>query len=346
MTRFRHRFLNVRGVRIHAAEAGQGPLVLFLHGFPELWYSWRHQLGYLAEHGYRAVAIDQRGYGRSSKFWSPDAYRIHRLVEDAVGVVAALGETSAVIVGHDWGAPVAWTAAWCHPETFRGVMGMSVPFSGRALIALPGNPFGEHPLRPDDFHAELAGPGQDFYQTYFGTLGAVIDEFEQDARGWIRDIIYSVSGEGVVEAGVDWHAADPVTLIRNSALCIPHGARMRDRFVAPAKLPGWFTEGDLDVFAAEFERTGLAGPLCYYRNLDANWHDLADQAVNPLAVPAFFLGADLDVGTWWGEEATQRAPEKITTWLGSHLLEGCGHWLQQERPDETNAVLLDFLRAL
>ncbi len=206
------------------------------------------------------------------------------------------------------------------------------------MIALPGNPFGEHSLRPDEFHAELAGPGQDFYQTYFGALGAVIEEFERDARGWIRDIVYTVSGDGLLEAGVDLRAADPVTMIRNSALCIPHGARMRDRFLVPATLRAWFNEADLEVFATEFERTGLAGPLCYYRNIDASWHDLADQSGQPLTVPAFFLGADLDVGTWWGQEAIERAPEKITNWLGCRLLEGCGHWIQQERPDETNAL--------
>ncbi|MEX2482808.1 MAG: alpha/beta hydrolase [Gammaproteobacteria bacterium] len=343
---FEHGFLAVDGVRIHTVEIGRGPVVLFLHGFPELWYSWRHQMRFLAEQGFRAVAIDQRGYGRSSKFWQPDAYRIGRLVDDVVGVVKALQAGPAVVVGHDWGAPVAWTAAWCHPDAFRGVLGMSVPFSGRQLIALPGNPFGEHALAPNEFHAELAGPGQDFYQTYFGALGPVIDEFEADARGWIRDIVYSVSGEGLIEAGFSLAAADPVTLIRQSALCIPHGETMRARFSTPKRMPDWFTAADLDVFAAEYERTGLAGPLNYYRNLHADWHDLAAQAARPLEVPAFFLGADLDVATWWGAEAIERAAERISQWRGHHIFERCGHWLQQERADDTNRVLLDFLRTL
>ncbi len=111
MSTRKHHLLSVNGVRIHAVEEGSGPLVVMIHGFPESWYSWRHQLTALAAAGYRAVAIDQRGYGRSSKFWQTDAYRIHALVGDVVGVVHALGEKTAVVIGHDWGAPVAWTAA-------------------------------------------------------------------------------------------------------------------------------------------------------------------------------------------------------------------------------------------
>ena len=344
MDGFKHGYAQVNGARLHYAEAGHGPLVLLLHGFPELWYSWRHQLSFLARQGYRAVAVDQRGYGRSSKFWRSEAYRIGPLVADVVGLVKALGEQQAVVVGHDWGAPVAWTAAWLHPEVFRGVMGMSVPFAGRGLIGLPGNPFGER--RPDEYHAELAGPGQDFYQTYFGTLGPVIDEFESDVRGWLRDIVYSVSGEGMQEAGFDVNAADAFTLIRGSALCIAHGTRMRDRFLTPQRLPAWFDEADLDFFTSEYERTGLAGPLSYYRNLDADWQDLAPHADRKLTVPAYFLGAEFDVATWWGAEALARVKEKVSDYRGSVIFERCGHWLQQERPEETNAVLLDFLRGL
>ena len=183
MSSRKHHLLSVNGIRIHAVEEGSGPLVLLVHGFPESWYSWRHQLTALAAAGYRAVAIDQRGYGRSSKPSDLDAYRIHHLVADVVGVVAALGETTAVIIGHDWGAPVAWTAAWLHPEIFRGVIGMSVPFSGRGLIPLPGSPFGER--HPGELHAELAGPGQTFYQDYFGAMTASVAEIvEFGLYGW------------------------------------------------------------------------------------------------------------------------------------------------------------------
>jgi len=344
MTARTHRLLDVNGVRLHAVEEGEGPLVILVHGFPELWYSWRFQLPALAAAGYRAVAIDQRGYGRSSKFWRTDAYRIHALVDDLVGLVRALGEREAVLVGHDWGAPVVWTAAWLHPGMFRGVLGMSVPFAGRGLIALPGNPFGERP--PHDVHRAVSGPDQDFYQVYFGTLGPVIDEIEEDLRGWVRDIVWSVSGEALAAAGFSLAGQDPIALIRGSALCIPHGHRMRERFMTPAVMPAWFTDADLDVFVDALEKGGFGGPLSYYHNIDQDWLDLAPVKDRPLEVPAMFLGAEYDVATWWGAEAIERAPERIPNWLGSRVLPGCGHWLQQERAAETNAVLLEFLRAL
>ncbi len=344
MSARKHHLLDISGVRIHAVEEGEGPLVLLLHGFPELWYSWRHQLTALAQAGYRAVAIDQRGYGRSSKFWNPDAYRIHRLVDDAVGVVHALGESTAVVIGHDWGAPVAWTAAWLHPEVFRGVVGLSIPFSGRGLMALPGSPFGER--KPDELHRELAGAGADFYQTYFGSIDAPIAEFERDVRGWIKAGVFSLSGEALSQLGIDFASFDPVALIRASALCVPHGSRLSDKFVTPAQQPNWFNEQDLDFFASEYERTGFAGPLCYYRNLDASWQDLAGHADKPLTVPAAFVCGDLDVCYSWGLEAIARAPERIPNYLGTTILKGCGHWTQQERVSETNAALLRFLKSI
>lgn len=340
----KHQLLSVNSVRLHAVEEGEGPLVLLLHGFPELWYSWRRQMEALAQAGYRAVAIDQRGYGRSSKLWDPRAYHIQRLVEDAVGIVHALGERRAVVVGHDWGAPVAWTAAWLHPEVFRGVLGMSVPFSGRGLIALPGNPFGER--SPHEVHLAMSGPDADFYQVYFSTLGPILDEIESDLRGWVRDIVWSVSGDALRSAGVDFSVGDPVAHIRQGAVCIPHGQRMRDRFLTPPVMPEWFTPEDLDVFVDSLERGGFAGPLSYYRNLEDDWTWLEAQAERPVEVPAMFLGGTLDVATAWGKEAIERAREKIPNWMGSRILDGCGHWMAWERTEATNAVLLEFLRAL
>jgi pimeloyl-ACP methyl ester carboxylesterase len=336
--------VNLDGVRLHVVEEGEGPLVILVHGFPELWYSWRHQMPVIAAAGYRAVALDQRGYGRSSKFWRTDAYHIHRLVNDVVRLVAALGEKHAILIGHDWGSPVVWTAAWLHPNIFRGVLGMCVPFSGRGLIALPDNPFGER--SPHEMYPRMSGPGQDFYQVYFSALGPVIDEIESDLRGWVRDLTWTVSGEALEAAGLSLRPDNAIELTRASALCVKPGERMRDRFMTPRKMPAWFTDQDLDVYVDALERGGFAGPLSYYQNLQNDWRDLASQAGNPLEVPAMFLGAEYDVGTWWGREAIERAPEVIPNWLGSRILKGAGHWLQQERAAETNAVVLEFLRAL
>lgn len=340
----KHSLVSVNNARLHVAELGEGPLVVLVHGFPELWYSWRHQMPAIAQAGYRAVAIDQRGYGSSSKFWNPDAYRLRVLVADLVGLVRALGEQSAVLIGHDWGAPVVWTAAWRHPDVFSGVLGMSVPFSGRGQIALPGNPFGER--SPHDVHRAVSGTDLEFYQSYFGGLTEVIDEVEQDLRGWIRDLTWTVSGEAAIASGLSFDGVDPIELIRASALCLPPGAKMRDRFMTPEIMPEWFTEADLDVFVDALERGGLAGPLSYYRNIENNWGDLADIAETQLRTPAMYLGAQYDVGTWWGEEAIARADERIPNFIGARILEGAGHWLQQEKPEETNAVVLEFLRAL
>ncbi|MGQ0697719.1 MAG: alpha/beta fold hydrolase [Panacagrimonas sp.] len=344
MTPRKHQLLDINGVRIHAVEEGSGPLVLMIHGFPESWYSWRHQLTALAQAGYRAVAIDQRGYGRSSKFWKTDAFRIHRLVEDVVGVVKALGETKAVVIGHDWGAPVVWTAAWLHPKIFRGVIGMSVPFSGRGLVALPGSPFGER--KPDELHMELAGPGQTFYQDYFGAMDGIIREIESDLRGWIRDVVWSISGDALSVVLPDFASMDQVALIRGGAVCIPDGARMRDRFAAPPSMPAWFTETDLDYFAGEFERSGLGGPLSYYHNITNSWQDLERQADKPLTAPAMFIGGEYDVTTGWGQEAIARAGERMPNYLGTKIFKGSGHWIQQEQPAQTNAAILEFLKAL
>ena len=340
----RSHLVNVNGVRLHVVEQGEGPLVVLVHGFPELWYSWRFQLPAVASAGFRAVAFDQRGYGRSSKFWNTDAYTIHRLVDDVVGLVHTLGERRAILIGHDWGAPVVWTAAWLHPEMFRGVLGMCVPFSGRGVIALPGNPFGERP--PHEMHRIMSGPDQDFYQVYFGALGPVIDEIESDLRGWVRDLTWTVSGDALAASGLRLERGNAIELTRASALCLRPGEQMRDRFMTPERMPAWFTDQDLDVYVDALERGGLAGPLSFYRNLDNDWLALASQAGKPLTVPAMFLGGEYDVGTWWGGEAIERAREVMPNWLGSRVLQGSGHWIQQERAAETNKIVVEFLRAV
>ncbi|MBA4285065.1 MAG: alpha/beta hydrolase [Xanthomonadaceae bacterium] len=345
MSQRQHHLLSVNGARIHAVEEGQGPLVLLVHGFPESWYSWRHQLSALASAGYRAVAIDQRGYGRSSKFARLEDYRIHRLVDDVVGIVQALGEATAVIVGHDWGAPVAWTAAWLCPDVFRGVAGLSVPFSGRGLVALPGSPFGER--HPGELHAELAGPGQTFYQDHFGAMDGAIAEIEADVRGWLAGAVWSLSGAPLQALLPDFATMDQRALIRGSAMSIADGGRMCDRFLPlPPSLPDWFNAADLDFFANEFERSGFFGPLAYYRNMSDSWADLEAQADQPLTVPAMFIGGEFDVATGWGQEAIARIGERARDWRGTVIFPGCGHWIQQERPAETNAELLRFLAGL
>ncbi|MFH8611688.1 alpha/beta fold hydrolase [Streptomyces sp. NPDC018029] len=316
-----HRLVPSPAGRIHLVEQGTGPLVLLVHGFPESWYSWRHQLPALAAAGYRAVAVDVRGYGRSSRPAEISAYRMLDLVEDSVSVVRALGEETAVVVGHDWGATVAAHAALVRPDVFRAVGLLSVPYTP------PGGP------RPSDVFAGMGGD-EEFYVAYFQEPGRAEGEIEPDVRGWLAGFYAAFSGDTM--PGPD--APDPHFAAR--------GGRLRDRFPG-GPLPGWLTGPDLDVYAGEFERTGLTGALNRYRNMDRDWEDLTPgYAGAPLTQPSLFVGGALDASTTWLADAIAAFPETLPGLRSSHILDGCGHWLQQERPEQVNRLLVDWLAGL
>jgi pimeloyl-ACP methyl ester carboxylesterase len=345
------RTIRANGQRIHVHIAGSsGPMVLLCHGFPESWYAWRHQLDALAAAGYRAVAMDMRGYGRSSKPTDVAAYRMTELVGDCVGVIEALGESTAVIVGHDYGAAVAWTAAWTRPDVFRAVAGLSQPFGGRGLAALPGSPFGE--VRPSVAHRELAGPDMLFYQEYFSLPGEVAArEVEEDIRAWLTAGLYSLSADRPLPpelAGVDLTSL-PDDMLREfvrAAMCVPHGATFADLFHQPEELPAWLDEGELDYYVSELEHGGLIGPLNYYGNTELDWETLGQYWGKPVTVPAMFIGGDRDVCTIWGQQALARADEVFTDLRGSIILQNCGHWLMHEQPHAVNKERLVFLQSL
>lgn len=307
--------------RLHYVEAGEGPLVLLVHGFPESWYSWRHQLPVLAQAGYRAVAIDVRGYGRSSKPQAIDEYRMVRLVADNVALVAALGANDAVIIGHDWGAPIAWTSAMLRPDVFRAVGGLSVPFSPPST------------MRPLVVMRQMAGD-EEFYVEYFQEPDRAEAEIEADVRGWLRGFLYTASGD----------APPPDPEIGTVATISP-GGQMKDRFALTEVLPTWLTETDLDFYTAEFEHTGFRGGLNRYRNVDRDWHDLAAWRGARIDVPSLFIGGDRDGPTVWGAPAIAAFEQTLPQLHRSLILEGCGHWTQQERPALVNEALLDFLNA-
>jgi pimeloyl-ACP methyl ester carboxylesterase len=314
--------VDVAGTRIHCVEAGDGPLVLLVHGFPESWYSWRHQLPALAATGHRAVAIDVRGYGRSSKPLAVEDYRMVRLVADNVGLVAALGAQRATIVGHDWGAPIAWTSALLRPDVFTAVAGLSVPYS----------PPGAH--RPLEVMRAMGGD-EEFYIEYFQEPGRAEGEIEADVRHWLAGFMFSASG--------DAPPPDPAT---GTIATIPRGAKMQDRFQWPPEPLPWLTDADLDAYAGEFEHTGFRGPLNRYRNIDRDWEDLAAWRGRPVEVPALFIGGDRDGPTVWGAPAIGAFATTLPKLHRSVILEGCGHWTQQERPAAVNEALIDFLGSL
>jgi len=316
-----HEIHDVNGIRMHCVVAGEGPLVLLVHGFPESWYSYRHQLPALAAAGYRAAAIDVRGYGQSSKPTGIDAYRMTQMVRDNVALVRALGETHAVVVGHDWGAPIAWNSALLRPDVFRAVAGLSVPFS----------PSGDH--RPSEVFRRMGGD-EEFYIEYFQQPGRAENEIEADVRRWLLGFYFSASGDA------------PTAPSGGTMAMLARGAKMIDRFSFPDDLPAWLTQADLDMYVAEFERTGFTGGLNRYRNVDRDWEDLSVFRGRSIDVPSMFIGGDRDGPTIWGKASIERFPATLPKLYKSVILAGCGHWTQQERPDEVNALLIEFLGSL
>ncbi len=347
--RWTSRTVDASGIRIHLVEIGAGPLVLLCHGFPESWYSWRHQLEALADAGYHAVAMDMRGYGRSSKPRTTDAYVVTELVADCAGVVESMGECQAVIVGHDWGALVAWTAAWTRPEVFRAVAGLSVPFGDRGLMVFPTDPLGAR--RPSLVERELAGPDLVFYQEHFNSP-AGIEEIEEDVASWLAGVYYNFSGSAPLPPeliGLDFTALPHEALpgFVQQAMCIQPGGGLREKMPPlPDPLPAWLTADDLAFYIGEFERSGFFGPLSYYACLDRDWELLAPYQGRQVTVPSLFIGGDRDVATIWGKRAIELFSETQADFRGSVILNNCGHWIQQEQPGETNAALIDFLKQL
>ena len=303
-------------------------MVLFVHGFPESWYSWRHQLPVVAEAGFRAVAIDVRGYGRSSAPLEVDAYGMLQHVNDNLGVVERLTDqgSPAIIVGHDWGAPIAAHSALLRPDIFTAVGMLSVPYSP------PGG------RRPTEAFAEmgrLAGPEEEFYINYFQEPGRAEREAELDVRSWLLGIYMAASADGTRAA------AD-----RGTTATVARGGMMRDRFPSPAVRPDWLSEDDLEFYLEEFERTGFRGALNRYRNVDRDWQDFQPWRGEPIRVPSLFIGGEKDGPTMWGNRAIDRFPETLPDLRGNHILPGCGHWVQQERTEDVNRLLVDWLQSL
>ncbi|MFF3173703.1 alpha/beta fold hydrolase [Streptomyces sp. NPDC057900] len=314
-----HRTVPSPAGRVHLVEQGTGPLVLLLHGFPESWYSWRHQLPALAAAGYRAVAVDVRGYGRSSRPMDVAAYRMAALVEDNAAVVHALGERSAVLIGHDWGATIAANSALIRPDVFRAVGLLSVPYAPR------GGP------RPSEIFAGMGGD-QEFYVSRFQEPGRAESEIEPDVRGWLAGFYAALSADTMpAPEAPDPHFAGP-------------GGTLRERF--PEQRPGWLGDAELDFYAGEFERTGMTGALNRYRNMDRDWEDLAEFDGAPVTQPSLFVGGSLDASTTWMADAIAAYPTTLPGLVSSHLLDGCGHWIQQERPEEVNRILTGWLASL
>ncbi len=311
-----HRVVEVHGLRMHLAEAGSGPLVVLLHGFPECWYSWRYQLRALADAGFHAVAPNQRGYPGTDCPAAVADYTMLHLVGDVVGLIGALGEQNAVVIGHDWGALVAWHTALLRADLVRGVGGLSVPFSARTPVPT--------------LTAVRSRFGDGFYQLYFQHPG-VEKDFESDLTESFRRLLFGVSGDNPEVRG----------------LLVPEGQRFFDGWISPEELPAWLSERDVAAYVEEFAESGFVGPLNWYRNIDRNWALTAPWEGARITSPALFLAGDRDLVMSWYDASTLDASLRtlVPNLRRFELVPGAGHWIQQERPERTNAALVEFAMA-
>jgi pimeloyl-ACP methyl ester carboxylesterase len=317
-----HEQIPANGIELHVAVAGpaDGPPVVLCHGFPELWYSWRHQLGALGDAGYRALALDLRGYGASSRPPEVTDYGSDKLTGDLCGLLDHYGYDTATFVGHDWGAMLVWEMGRLHPQRVSALYNMSVPYSNA-------------PAPPMEIF-EVIFEGKFFYMLYFQPIGPAEAEFEADPRLFLRTMLYAAGGEAMAQQNQIMVDAPR------------EGTRFMDVLPpAPEVLPGWLTEEDVDVYAAAFKESGFFGPVSFYRNMDANWARAKDIPPSVYTMPTGFLTGSLDPVAMMMPGAAEAMAAELPDFRGATTVEGAGHWVQQERPAESNAALLEFLAA-
>lgn len=320
MAELEHRFVETNGIRMHYAAAGAGPLVVMCHGFPESWYSWRHQLPALAAAGFRAIAPDQRGYGQTDAPQSIESYNMMNLVGDIVGLVNSLNASDVAIVGHDWGAPVAWHCALLRPDLFRACGLLSVPYFPRGSVL------------PSAMWKAIEGEDKWFYVHYFQEPGKAEADFEADVRKTMRKVLVGLSGDAP-SGGRFEHL-------------FPRDKRPLDMIGEPDKLPAWLTEADVDFFAGEFQRAGFRGGLNWYRNGDLNWELTGFLDGAKLRQPSIFAAGERDVVLRMLPNAVALTDSSMPACRSKTVIPGAGHWIQQERPAEINELLIAFLKGL
>ena len=317
------RTIDAGRAKLRAAVEGEGPLVVMVHGFPESWYSWRHQIGPIAQAGYQVAAIDVRGYGGSDKPKAVEAYSMQELTGDVAGVVEALAPGGkAILIGHDWGAPIVWNTALTRPDVISAVAGLSVPFTG-----VPNRPFTEI------FTELFTAKGHFFYQAWFQDVGPPEAEAEGDVRDFLRKFYYGIAGEA---PDGSWPQKK-------------HGSSMLEGMTDPDVFPAWMSAEDLDYYVGEFERSGFFGPISRYRNHERDFEWLQAFKGRKIEQPSLLIGGDRDpafngFGRIPDPSALMR--EHATDLRAAHVLPGVGHWTQQERPAEVTSILLDWLKGL
>jgi len=307
-------------IRLNVAVAGHGPLILCVHGFPELWYSWRHQIAHFSQRGYKVAALDVRGYGGSSKPYDIAAYSIRNLASDVAAAIDQLGDGTTILVGHDWGAPIVWNTALLFPEKVTAVAGLSVPYI---------------PQGPMSFLDVVKAIYKDrfFYQLYFQKEGVAEAELEADIPTALRKTYFAVSGSVPLNKWLEHKPAD---------------AKLLDGMIDPRPFPDWMSDHDLHVYVDAFRAGGFRGPLNRYRAQNIDVGELADIAGKSVTQPSFFVAGARDPVRAFipGMDLYENPGTACSDFRGSVILPGIGHWVQQEAPAETNAALEGFLKGL
>jgi pimeloyl-ACP methyl ester carboxylesterase len=317
MDTIEHKTISVNGIDMHIAEKGQGPLVLFLHGFPELWYSWRHQILYMAEQGYRAVAPDLRGYGDTTGAPTDDhtKFTTVHIVGDLVALLNAIAPDQEVfVVGHDWGAKVAWEFCLFRPDKVKALVNLSVQFSSR------------NPAR-SLLDGVSAFYGEDYYMCRFQKPGDIEAAFDR------------IGTKTVLKKFFTFREPGPIYL--------PKGKEFGDSPDAPIMLPSWLSEEDIDYYASKFEKSGFTGGVNYYRALNLDWELDAPWTGAKISVPTKFIVGDQDLVYHMpgvkdyihGGKFKKDVPllEDVV------ILEGAAHFINQEKADEISKHIYDFI---
>lgn len=314
-------FIHTNGVHYFIQEAGnkKAPLVLFLHGFPDSWYSWRKQLKAMADAGYYAVAPDMLGYGETDAPEEISRYSQDYMAKDIVGLIEALGHEQAILVGHDLGASLSWQISLLYPKKVKAIIALSVPYGGRALV------------RPSD-HMKKIFAGRLFYIDYFQKVGVAEKEFDADKRTFLLKF---------------YAAYDAVGGIQHANNLAPEWTEdisgFLDTLEMPSILPKWLSEEDFNYYVSRYQKHGLRPPINWYRCLDEYWErteHLADQKVTQAV---FFIAGKNDPVNVMNRKAIQRMPQFLEDFRGMEMIEECGHWIACEQGEVLNGLLSSFI---
>ncbi|HEX3918270.1 MAG TPA: alpha/beta hydrolase [Caulobacteraceae bacterium] len=307
-------------IALNVAVKGEGPLILCVHGWPELWYSWRHQIEHFAARGYKVAAMDVRGYGGSSKPSAIAAYTMMELASDVAAVIDALGGGRAILFGHDWGAPIVWNTALLYPDKVSAVAGLSVPYFPRGEASLLTA-------------VRMIYAGRFFYQLYFQAEGVAEAELEADIPVSLSKIYFALSGGATPDKWIEVKPGD---------------AGLLDGMVDPQPFPAWLSAADLAVYVEAFKAGGFRGPLNRYRAQDIDHAELEPLAGALVTQPALFIGGERDAVRHFipGGDLYADPDASLADARGSVIISEVGHWVQQEAPEATNAALEAFLAGL